>query len=204
MKSHQTYSVPLSVLDLRLQEKERHSSYATSYVYLLEALAGRQMTTSGYVAAAHMVYGWMPTVLTLKTKSPDEPFLLEATILERVRNGADVTDAELEILKSSINNSIVGLSKLLHFLCPTRYAIWDSKVYLFMKSEARPNWSAKVDHQDVNKISRFKHYMTGLKRLVEEPAFQSVHTHVNETFGYEVSALRAAEVLMYAGHKVKK
>jgi len=35
---------------------------------------------------------------------------------------------DLELLKKIVNNSIVGVSKLLHFVNPNYYLIWDSRV----------------------------------------------------------------------------
>ena len=186
------------MLELKLEDSDKRTPYATSYPHLLEALKGKPITAEGYVAATHMVYGWMPTVLTLTTQSPVEPFALEAAILERARGGEEMTDDDLDKLKTSINNSIVGTSKLLHFVRPDRYAIWDSKVYAYLRAQAHPKWSRKIDHQDVNKISRFKHYTSELRALVQKPEFKPVHDHVNSIFEYRVTALRAAEVLMYA------
>lgn len=195
--SRHHYPVPDAVLQLSLPSGAGATGYATSYPHLLQALVGRPIDAAGYVAVAHMVYGWMPTVLELRTRSA-VPFADEAAILESVRNGAALSENQLDRLKASINNSIVGVSKLLHFLCPDRYAIWDSKVYSYLRAVADPGWNGRVDHEDVNKTHRYITYMDELSCLVADPAFQPAHERVNTAFGYPVTALRAAEVLMYA------
>lgn len=197
-KSRHHYPVPDTVLHLNLPKGAGTTGYATSYPRLLQALVGRPMDAAGYVAAAHMVYGWMPTVLELRTADAATPFAQEAAILESVRNGAALSEDQLDQLKASINNSIVGVSKLLHFLCPDRYAIWDSKVYSYLRAVADPGWNGRVDHEDVNKTGRYRTYMDELSCLVAGPAFDSAHQRVNHEMGYPVTALRAAEVLMYA------
>ena len=196
--SRHHYPVPDAVLQLSLPSGAGATGYATSYPHLLQALVGRPIDAAGYVAVAHMVYGWMPTVLELRTADPTAPFAQEASILESARNGADLSEDQLDQLKASINNSIVGVSKLLHFLCPDRYAIWDSKVYSYMRAVADPGWNGRVDHEDVNKTGRYRTYMDELRCLVDGPAFQPARQRVNHEMGYPVTALRAAEVLMYA------
>ena len=77
------------------------------------------------VIASHFVYGWMPTIIQLDTKNVDE--VLSA--LNAVKAGHSVTESQLEIIKKCINNSMVGTSKLLHFINPNLYAIWDSRIF---------------------------------------------------------------------------
>jgi hypothetical protein len=193
------FPVPDTVLSLRLQMQERNADYATSYPHLVKAVNGQAIDATVYVQITHMVYGWMPTVLKLRSSSSSTSrFAAEAAILERVRQGADVGDNDWAPLQKSINNSIVGLSKLLHFLRPDRYAIWDSKVYAYLRSVADPQWNRKVDHEQVNMLSLYLDYMEAMRAFVAKPEFQPVHQHVNNIYGYNVSALRAAEVLMYA------
>lgn len=193
------FPVPDAALTLRLEKDERESDYATSYPHLVQALQGRVIDATVYVQITHMVYGWMPTVLKLRSMSPQaQRFSDEAKLLEGIRMGADASLKDLATLKASINNSIVGVSKLLHFLRPDRYAIWDSKVYAYLRSVADPRWNRKIDHEQVNTLAHYDDYMKAMHTFVAKPEFRSVHQHVIDTFGYPVTTLRAAEVLMYA------
>lgn len=195
-RSH--FSVPDTVLTLTLPEGAATSSYATSYRQLLK-IGASTIDETAFVQAAHMVYGWMPKVLNLG--KGEHPFTSQeaAAILEKVRrSGYALSDDELLRLKATVGNSIVGLSKLLHFVSPEQYAIWDSRVYAYVRYVAQPGWNLKVNHDDVNNTARFKHYMNGLRSLVVNPEFNAVHEQVNRDMGYPVSKLRAAEVLMYA------
>ena len=80
------------------------------------------------VISSHFVYGWMPTIIELKFQDMEGGVLKS---LNNAKNGAMLTVGELELLKSTINNSLVGLSKLLHFINPADYAIWDSRIYRY-------------------------------------------------------------------------
>jgi hypothetical protein len=77
------------------------------------------------VISSHFVYGWMSTIIEFKFQ--DMEGVLK--FLNKAKNGAMLTVGELELLKSSINNSFVELSKLLHFINSVDYAILDSIIY---------------------------------------------------------------------------
>ena len=50
-------------------------------------------------------------------------------LLNKAKSGNLLNSEELEIVKKCVNNSLVGTSKLLHFINPSIYAIWDSKIF---------------------------------------------------------------------------
>jgi hypothetical protein len=84
------------------------------------------------LAAAHAVYGWMPTVL----KKVDN--LLQMSNFVLGVKGLSFADARPIVERTatlgpgsvffSLNNSVVGTSKLLHFLLPDLFPIWDSRI----------------------------------------------------------------------------
>lgn len=80
---------------------------------------------STLVGLAHMVYGWMPTVLK-SIDASDESLCDELKKIERT-NQFDVNIAS-KLMKVT-NNSLVGASKLLHFIKPNIYPIYDSRVF---------------------------------------------------------------------------
>lgn len=76
----------------------------------------------------------MPTILNLKkyendTDSSEVNLEDEVVLINKAKKGESLDEKELDLLKRRINNSMVGLSKLLHFINPEQYAIWDSKIY---------------------------------------------------------------------------
>jgi hypothetical protein len=78
------------------------------------------------------------------------------TYSEKARRGEDITVDEFEIIKSFANNSVVGASKLLHFLFPTRNPIWDRRVARVFLSKP------KILDSEVNKMARWVEYKSTL------------------------------------------
>lgn len=92
--------------------------------------AWQPITWDSAVVGLHIVYGWMPTIPDLGRPADLNAAEQQAvvTLLNAARQRL-LSVAEMELLKQRlINNSTVGLSKLLHFLAPERYVIWDSRV----------------------------------------------------------------------------
>jgi hypothetical protein len=144
--------------------------------------------TDSFIVAAHVVYGWMPGVLELAV---DEPVDLQraASALNRSRMEF-FNDEDLEHLIRVMNNSLVGVSKLLHFASPEIFAIWEPNVYRFV-IEKRPF------HYRMNSTREFADYHAKLKGLREDTQFPSFHSSVNQVVGYQVTALRALELAIF-------
>lgn len=100
-------------------ENQQHNSdqYLAGYWPLLsygEKVASRD----DLIVLAHAVYGWMPTILDHFEFSETFP---ASTFLADVRSGV-LPDEPV------VNGSWIGTSKLLHFLAPTIWPIWDRRV----------------------------------------------------------------------------
>ncbi|MGL4766816.1 MAG: hypothetical protein ACRCV6_01840 [Formosimonas sp.] len=174
------------IFNLELKLNGNHS-YLKSYPILLQQATRENLSFEDIVGLAHMVYGWMPTILTLhfERTSPEE--------VVQIVNAAKVrllSTMELEVLKKFINNSLVGASKLLHFVAPDRYAIWDSKIYFYLHQ--------KLPHQStIGNIDKYLDYLSKLSELEKSEHFTAFHAKVNAKLGYAVSAKRALEVVMF-------
>ena len=89
------------------------------------------------ILLAHIVYGWMPGILTLgsgkKQLSIENIIGKDARIIASLLNhddflSPDTASKQIGKLKAFVNNSLVGASKFLHFIYPDYYAMWDSNV----------------------------------------------------------------------------
>lgn len=166
-------------------------AYLVSYPYLLEYFSSKQFFDAGdVVRGAHMVYGWMPTILELYPEQGNTGLEAAAQTVFKAKVGAVLNFQEIEGLASLINNSLVGASKLLHFVAPTHYPIWDSKVYSFVHEE-RPH------PYRVNSVVKYQEYVELLKDLTNNPRFQKFHASVQNKLGYKVSPVRALELVMF-------
>jgi hypothetical protein len=166
-------------------------SYVISYPYLLEYFASKSSFEAGdVVRGAHMVYGWMPTILELYPEREKEGLTLAASTLTKARGGNELSNQEIESLAALVNNSLVGASKLLHFVAPLHFPIWDSKVYSFAH-EKRPH------HYRVNNVETYIQYKSLLQSLTKKTEFPAFHASIQNKLGYDVSPLRALELVMF-------
>lgn len=101
------------------------------YPHLLAQFAAwTPLTWPDAIVGLHTAYAWMPTIpnlaLPAALTAADQAGIV--ALLNDARQRL-LTAAELAVLKSRFcNNSMVGSSKLLHFLAPDRYPIWDRRV----------------------------------------------------------------------------
>lgn len=169
-------------------------SYA-AFVRFFNKNPEQQLTADDLVIGIHFAYGWMPTIFEFKHADLNAAI----TIINQAKNGELLTTAELTVLKTLLNNSIVGTSKLLHFISPANYAIWDSRVYRFVTGKD------KVDHGKVNSVSLYAAYLERIRELVKEEQFETmVHRPLCEQLKQEISPLRALELVLFLGGPNKK
>jgi len=163
-------------------------SFLLSYREFVTYFATREvLTTHDLIIGAHFTYGWMPTILNIHSRKPEEDFPTAVAILNEVKRGSLIGEKELLFLKGIINNSLVGPSKLLHFINPKTYAIWDSNVCKYINGKA-------------NQVSNVKNYLAYLDNCGEitlNQRFEQVHASMNKKIGYDVTPYRALELVMF-------
>lgn len=166
-------------------------TYIRSYPHLLSYFQSkREFNSSDFVCGAHMVYGWMPTILELHPEPPNVDLDAAALILTNARSTRALVDSELDRLAEVMNNSLVGVSKLLHFAAPDSFAIWDSRIYTYLHGR-------KPHHYQVRDVGKYRQYHAQLTEYTQDPRFPGFHTTVNRKVGYPVSPLRALELVMF-------
>lgn len=174
---------PLTLID-------RTQSYIRAYPHILASLRSRQvLDEQDFVCGAHMVYGWMPTILEIHaSESVEVPE--GVALLNKARAEGCLSAGEIERLAQLVNRSVVGASKLLHFVNPEAFAIWDSRIYRFLHLK-------EPHHYRVNNAAEYCEYLKRLQTYQQDERFPGFHTSVNRKMGYPVSALRALEVVMF-------
>lgn len=167
---------------------DTNTSYIKTYevfVQYFQSLKGIEF--EHFVVGSHFVYGWMPTILNLKTTSSENIL----GYLNDAKQGVLLTEMELETLKASVNNSIVGVSKLLHFINPRVYAIWDSRICRYILGST---------HR-VNLTKVYLEYLDEMHRIVALEEFMAIHERVQNACGYDISPMRACELVMFSNGK---
>lgn len=183
---------------------EKHNSYLSSYPIILSWVQKQTIDEEFLVIASHVVYGWMPRILNLKNRNAIQ-FLEKVRNEDIWKNVVDVkkTNEMLEDLIFCVNRSLVGVSKLLHFLNPEVYPIWDSNVYCYLFKKL-PN------HNQMSKIETYRNYKDSLDILISNPEINEAIEKVNQKLiaYYElypidadveltVKPMRAIELLLF-------
>lgn len=172
-----------------LDSLEIAHSYQKSYQYFIDYFSdGRVLTERDLVISANFTYGWMPTILKFK-ELVDRDFSSAVDAINQARSPYPISNDELLKLKKVINNSIVGASKLLHFINPNVYAIWDSRVCNFLLN--------KHNQKILSSSEVFKSYLELCSRVVSGSSFRAIHDSFVNKIGYEVSELRTVEQIMF-------
>lgn len=184
--------------ELNLQEQKKEDGYIQSYPHFIKFFKERkEIDKAAFFVGVHMVYGWMPTIP--KIKFNETPISDVISILNLAKKGKNLNKESFIILAKFINGSMVGTSKLLHFICPKKYPIWDSKIYSYF-------FQQKSSHHRVSKVDHYINYMQVLNQIIEEPAFKYLHKRINKNiFHYNATAMRAVEyVIFQAANKKSK
>lgn len=174
-------------------------SYTQSYPFFLDFIRGKEITKELLIPAIHMIYGWMPRVFRFGDWS-----LLESVLknLNKARTATPLGESELETLSAFLNNSMVGTSKLLHFINPDVYPIWDSKICsIFFQKKP-------FDHRMKN-VGNYITYQKWIRDKVAGEEFNTIYDEVNTKLNtllpeYEndkISKVRAAELILFSASK---
>ena len=182
---------------LKLSEE---TSYHISYPEFIKYLKDKKtITKHELIIASHFVYSWMPTILKIDLSNVKEVLY----ILNKVKSIANypIQLEELQVLKQCINNSLVGVSKLLHFIRPDDFTIWDSRILRYTTGQKSP--------YHIGNESLYLEYLSKIKKIAEHKNFKKVDQIITKQLKErklfsKVSPLRVIELVMFETDKVKK
>ena len=176
------------VASAKKTNSEKGESYHLAYCEFIKYFAQLEsITIHDFIIGAHFIYGWMPTMLTLSKPTEYEKAV---GILNLAREGKAISDQELLQLTTFVNNSLIGVSKLLHFIRPDKFAIWDSRVCKFI-------YDRQIAESPENGVKRYMAYLDNCKNLANHTDFNLVHSDICNKIGFEISPFRAIEWVMY-------
>ena len=168
----------------------KKENYLISYPHFLNYFKNLQkINIENLVIGISFTYSWMPTILKSISLKNTEKVI---GILNKVKNGGEIVETELVILKETFNNSLVGSSKLLHFINPTKYAIWDSRVFRFLNSEEPHKYK-------LEKPNTYLNYLKLLESIKSENTFNQFYEQMKQKVGYEITEYRAIELAFFKG-----
>jgi len=164
------------------------SKYDKSYGYFIKYFENKKiLTEEDLIISAYFTYGWMPTILNLKNSNFNEC----VDILNKSKQVGRLEAKDIEALKSLINNSLVGTSKLLHFINPSKYAIWDSRISKFLSGTTHKYFTEKIDV--------FFQYLDFCEELTNHSEYEeSIHKiYIQKSMNQDATKMRSIEQLMF-------
>ncbi len=143
------------------------------------------------IIGINFTYGWMPTIFHFKSKSDNYNEAIE--ILNKVKKECNycMSNDDLTLLIKLFNNSLVGTSKLLHFINPENYAIWDSRVCRYLMDGNPTSYNQFI------KPAIYKQYLNFCTRLTSEKSFLPIHNSIIKKVGYHMTKFRTLELTMF-------
>ena len=174
--------------------KSTEENYLLSYPYFLNYFQNLEsINLENLVIGISFTYSWMPTILkALNLKNTEEVLF----ILNEVKKGKLIDEQQLTTLKTTFNNSLVGTSKLLHFINPKQYAIWDSRVFRFL-NDVEPH------KYRLEKPRAYIEYLNVIEELKNEKAFTAFFELMKQKVGYDITEYRALELAFFKGTQFK-
>ena len=170
--------------------KSTDENYLLSYPYFLNYFQNLEsINLENLVIGISFTYSWMPTILkALNLKNTEEVLF----ILNEVKKGKLIDEQQLTTLKTTFNNSLVGTSKLLHFINPKQYAIWDSRVFRFLNN-------VEPHKYRLEKPRAYIEYLKLIEELKKEKAFTAFFELMKQKVGYDITEYRALELAFFKG-----
>ena len=174
--------------------KSIEENYLLSYPYFLNYFQNLEsINLENLVIGISFTYSWMPTILkALNLKNTEEVLF----ILNEVKKGKLIDEQQLTTLKTTFNNSLVGTSKLLHFINPKQYAIWDSRVFRFLNN-------VEPHKYRLEKPRAYIEYLKLIEELKNEKVFTAFFELMKQKVGYDITEYRALELAFFKGTQFK-
>lgn len=159
---------------------------ATYPAYLRYFTNQANLSADEVLVGAGMAFSWMPAPVKF---SPEK---LEASLplLQEARSRKLDAD-ELQQIRIAMGNSMVGASKLLHFIVPTIYPIWDSRICWFLLQTTR--------QPVIQDTKGYLRYQALCEEVCDSPGFDKLRKKAERICGYPVVPMRAVEFLMFMG-----
>jgi hypothetical protein len=161
--------------------------YSKSYLIFLDFFRGKKtLGQDDCVIGMYFSYGWMPKIL--KETAYDAEKITAS--LNKAKKGEILSVEELTPLIEAMNNSFVGVSKLLHFINPDKYAILDSRVFRYV-------FNGKSIERYRNDSGLYRDYIQIMNAIRKSTLPQEWFIKTINGLNYVPTKLRAIELLAF-------
>jgi len=180
----------LEIIAEKYEPQKDEYFYKNTYPYFIDYFKNiDKIKMEHFIIGLSFTYSWMPTIPSNSNFSNGD----EVTkILNKAKLGEVLlSEYELGKLQIACNNSLIGVSKLLHFINPHKYGIWDRKVTKFLN-----NGNIFYKYNAENYLA----YLLFLNELKNEPMFKNIFEPMKQKVG-NISEYRALELIFFNANK---
>ena len=171
--------------------------FATYPSILAVGGAATPIALSGLHQLAVIAYGWMPRIVRLDPQHARAAL----TVVQQAQAASAASAAKLRISPlADCLRSVVGASKVLHFVNPRVFPIWDSNIERFRQ---RIEPSAAY----MSQVQNYQTYMNDVHAIRKAPAFKAFFVSFSRALNrwlvlmgispYSVSEVRAIELAAF-------
>jgi hypothetical protein len=133
----------------------------------------------------------MPTIFNFKFYKYEDELNNAVELLNYVKSNNLLNKKELENLKFLFHNSVVGMSKLLHFINPKLYPIFDSRILQFVSNHSQQN------QHNIGSVELYLEYIKFCNLIRKDDRFNHFKNEVHSYFKTEMTDFRSADLVMY-------
>lgn len=182
-----TYTQDRLLKDAKSIVIPKEEQYLTAYKEFINYFENLDKLSEHHIIIGiSFTYSWMPTILDFRSNNIDEA----TQILNYAKQGSRPSLTDLDVLKNCFNNSLVGSSKLLHFINPEKFAIWDSRVYRYLYNQ-EPH-SYRVENSNT-----YLDYLFFCDNIINSPTIDKLQNIVENKVGYKLTKMRAIELIFF-------
>ena len=147
------------------------------------------------IIGCYIIYGWMPTMLDNFNVYNNNNFTRFLNRAKKHNQNRRFASQDIESIASYINNSIIGASKVLHFINPDVYAIWDSRVFKYLHKNNLG--FVKYMNSSPRRSKLYIRYLGLIKELSKDTMFNKNKISFEKIINYPITNNRFAEYIMY-------
>ena len=151
-------AIPMIAMNPVVTVLRRHTYLATYPGLVAIGTAPGVVNTLRFLQLATMVYGWMPRVV--RVDAAHTAGVVAAFCAARAVTSDNFYTIPIQEIADCLH-SVVGASKMLHFINPSVFPIWDSKIERF---RALPN-------SKMNSVGQYIDYVHEANSIRVEPGF---------------------------------
>jgi len=180
------FSIEIYTLDpLSKNELDTYAAFVNYFETLI------QIDKQSLIIGINFTYGWMPTIFNFKFYKYEDELNNAVELMNYVKSNYLLNKKELENLKFLFHNSVVGMSKLLHFINPKLYPIFDSRILQFVSNHSQQN------QHNIGSVELYLEYMKFCNLIRQDDRFDHFKNEVHSYFKTEMTDFRSVDLVMY-------